>query len=172
MSAAFTAAADGAKLPVFAIVPRVTRIPAIDDLVDIEAEYKTSSTFDDETIIKYLRRIVLSYMTRRSFTSVLMLIDSARCHLTAKVKEFCQTNHIELLFIPPRMTNLLQPADVCWFAPIKKALKKRWDSWYVNDTHLHTFTAANNMRFVLSHPHHLSYVILVMSFSLSGHQGM
>jgi len=46
------------------------------------------------------------------------------------------------------MTYLLQPADVCWFAPVKKALKKEWDDWYINDTNLHTYTAANNMRLV------------------------
>lgn len=148
LSAAFTASADGCKLPVFAIVPRVTRIEAIDALPDVTAEYKTSSTFDDEMIIKYLSRVVISYMTRRNFSTVLLLIDSARCHLTAKVKQFCIQNCIELLIIPPRMTYLLQPADVCWFAPVKKALKKEWDNWYINDTNLHTYTAANNMRLV------------------------
>ncbi len=144
LSAAFTAAADGYKLPIFAIVPRVRHIADIDDLADIASEYKTSSTFDDEMIIKYLTRVVVSYMTLRSFTSVLLIIDSARCHLTEKVKQFCASKSISLLIIPPRMTNLLQPADVCWFAPIKKALKREWDQWYIHEEH--TYTAANNMR--------------------------
>lgn len=53
-----------------------------------------------------------------------MLLDSATCHQTKKVSEFCLENNVFLLFIPPRLTNLLQPADVVWFAPIKRAYKK------------------------------------------------
>ncbi|RNA34074.1 hypothetical protein BpHYR1_054421 [Brachionus plicatilis] len=36
------------------------------------------------------------------------------------VKDELQVNGIVTNFIPPRMTNLLQQADVCWFASIKK----------------------------------------------------
>ncbi len=42
------------------------------------------------------------------------------------------------------MTNLLQAADVGWFGPFKKLLKKRWDDWFIND--VHSFTVGNNMR--------------------------
>ena len=122
LSAAFSAAADGFKLPVFAI---------IDELLNIESEYKTSSTFNDDMIIIYLRRIVISYMQRKNLSSVLLIIDSAPCHLTGKVKDFCSQNQIVLLFVPKQMTNLLQPADVCWFAPLKKELKKRWNQWFI-----------------------------------------
>jgi hypothetical protein len=31
------------------------------------------------------------------------------------------------------MTNLLQPADVCWFASIKREYKRVWSSWYMNE---------------------------------------
>ncbi len=35
--------------------------------------------------------------------------------------------------IPLRFTNLLQPADVCWFASVKKKLHEKWTDWYIND---------------------------------------
>ena len=38
-----------------------------------------------------------------------------------------------MIFIPGRMTNLLQPADVLWFAPIKKKFKKYWSDWFMHD---------------------------------------
>jgi hypothetical protein len=147
LSAAFSAAADGTKLPVFAIVPRLRPIPDIDALTDIESEYKTSSTFNDDMIIIYLSRIIISYMQRKGLSTVLLIIDSAPCHLTTKVREFCSQNLIKLAIIPPRMTNLIQPADVCWFAPFKKELKKKWNHWYVYEQH--TFTINENMRFNL-----------------------
>ncbi len=92
LSAAFSAAADGVKLPVFVIIPRVRPIPEIDELLTIEAEYKTSSTFNDDMIVIYLKRIVISYMQRKNLSSVLLIIDSAPCHLT--VKDFCSQNQI------------------------------------------------------------------------------
>ena len=34
-------------------------------------------------------------------------------------------------FCTPRLTNLLQPADVCWFSSIKKTYKEKWNHWYI-----------------------------------------
>ncbi|CAF0972290.1 unnamed protein product, partial [Brachionus calyciflorus] len=31
------------------------------------------------------------------------------------------------------MTNLLQPADVCWFASIKKEYHNKWNKWFLED---------------------------------------
>ncbi len=122
LSAAFSAVADGIKLPVFVIIPRVRRLDAIDELDYIEAEYRIGGTFNDAMIVQYLERIVIPYMLRKKFASVLLLIDQAKCHMTEMVKNFCISKRIVLVFIPPRMTNLLQPADVRAFqkAPQEK----------------------------------------------------
>ena len=42
------------------------------------------------------------------------------------------------------MTNLLQPADVCWMRPLKLAYFRKWNEWLVNSPK--TYTAAGNMR--------------------------
>ncbi|RNA06757.1 hypothetical protein BpHYR1_049745 [Brachionus plicatilis] len=36
------------------------------------------------------------------------------------------------------MTNLLQPADVAWFASLKKGYRKKWNNWYMNDVRVFT----------------------------------
>jgi len=36
------------------------------------------------------------------------------------------------------LTNLLQPADVDWFATIKKAYRKLWNHWFTFDNHEYT----------------------------------
>jgi len=36
------------------------------------------------------------------------------------------------------LTNLLQPADVGWFATIKKAYRKLWNHWFTFDNHEYT----------------------------------
>ena len=115
----------------FVIMPRTRLLPELNQLSNVEAEYKTQSTFDDKMIVKYLERIVISYKIRKGFEKILLIIDSAPCHLTKNVIGFCENNGILLSIIPPRMTNLLQPADVCWFATLKKAYKEKWNSWFI-----------------------------------------
>ena len=79
----------------------------------------------------YLERVVNPYKTSRNFEKVLLLIDSAPCHLTKLVSRYCDNNGIVLAFIPRRLTNLLQPADVCWFSIIKKKYREKWNNWSV-----------------------------------------
>ena len=80
-------------------------------------------------IIKYLKRIAIPYMLQRDFNQILLIIDEAGCHLTDPVKQFCNSNSIYINAIPGRMTNLLQPADICWFSSIKKSYKAKWMDW-------------------------------------------
>ena len=41
------------------------------------------------------------------------------------------------------MSNLLQPADVGWFAKIKRSLHNKWNEWYLSENY--TYTKFNNM---------------------------
>ena len=42
------------------------------------------------------------------------------------------------------MTNLLQPADVCWFKPLKQHYHTLWNEWFIKGNH--TFTRNDNAR--------------------------
>ena len=66
LSSAFTAASNGNKLPIYAIVPRVTPIPELDVIDNIQFDYKTQSTFNESMILKYFERIIIPYMNARS----------------------------------------------------------------------------------------------------------
>lgn len=67
-----------------------------------------------------------------------LILDSAPCHKKKEVKELCKTANLSLLYIPPRMTNILLPADVCWFKTVRHEYRKRWQRWFIND--IKTFT--------------------------------
>ena len=127
---AFTAAASGQKLKLFSLIPRVKPIPELDELDNVISENKTNSTFNNDMIIKYLERVINPYRIQNRFEKVLLIIDSAPCHLTPRVKASCELNGIVLFIIPPRLTNLLQPADVCWFSSIKKRYREKWNRWF------------------------------------------
>lgn len=120
ISSAFTAASNGSKLPIFSLIPRAKPIPELDLIGNIAFQYRSPSTFNNEVILEYLQRVVVTYMTAKSYDRVLLILDQATCHMADSIKLFCQKNNIFLHYIPGRMTNLLQPADLMWFAPIKK----------------------------------------------------
>ena len=42
------------------------------------------------------------------------------------------------------MTNLLQPADVCWFRPLKQKYHVLWNTWFLLGNH--TYTRHDNAR--------------------------
>ena len=46
--------------------------------------------------------------------------------------------------IPPGMTGLLQPPDVCWFRTFKLAFRRKYMDWFVNEPK--SFTNYGNMR--------------------------
>ena len=74
---------------------------------------------------------------------LLLIIDSAPCHQTKKLKDFCDKSGIVLTFIPPRLTNLLEPADACWFSTIKKLNKKKLNNWFIYEDK--SFASHNNI---------------------------
>jgi hypothetical protein len=143
LSVAFTAFSDGTKLPIFTIIPWKTAI-AFDCPENVEVAYNTSSTFDSEMILSYLQRIVVPHMMRKNFEKMLLIFDEASCHLNPKVADFCKLHSIFIITVPGKMMNLLQPADVCWFASIKRAYREFWTNWYIYDPK--TFTRNFNAR--------------------------
>ena len=85
VSAAFTAAANGHKLPVFAIIPRVIPLPELDAIQNLQFKYRTKATFDEAVILEYLQRIIVPYMQAHAYDSMLIILDQATCHRTATV---------------------------------------------------------------------------------------
>ncbi len=94
-------------------------------------DYKQGATFNDDMIIKYIDRVLLPYKTQRGLQKLYLLIDCANCHLTANVKNHCEKSQIELIFVPRRLTNLLQPADVMCFFLIKTIFHYDWNEWFL-----------------------------------------
>jgi hypothetical protein len=107
--------------------------------------YKTGATFNAEVINdQFLNRVMVPHVSRFNLKNTHLLLDSAACHKASYVHRNLEKNSIAKHIIPAGFTNLLQPADVCWFSFIKNKLHERWTDWYINDEK--TFTKANNMR--------------------------
>jgi len=74
LKTAFTASASGSKLPIYAIIPRVTPIPEIQDIPDVLPQYKKTSIFESETIVDYFKKVVVWYKERHFFDQVLLIL--------------------------------------------------------------------------------------------------
>ena len=79
----------------------------------------------------------------KSEESVLVL-DSARCHLTDNVKAEIQ-QHSKLAVIPGGLTRFLQPLDISVNKPFKDNLKAHWEEW-MSDSRNDQFTLSGRKK--------------------------
>ncbi|KAH9142953.1 hypothetical protein AeRB84_013012 [Aphanomyces euteiches] len=63
---------------------------------------------------------------------LLLVFDSARSHISKKVKAYLHQENILYAVIPGGLTPYLQPADYSWFKALKSHLIKEIDTWKVN----------------------------------------
>ena len=55
--------------------------------------------------------------------------DNLSSHFTKRVLQLAKDKEVDFCCLPPNSTHLLQPLDVAFFAPLKKAWRKILDSW-------------------------------------------
>lgn len=64
---------------------------------------------------------------------VLLIIDNHGSHISKEAYEFCKENFIILLSLPPHSSHRLQPLDVVFYGPLKKAYNKECDRSRTNN---------------------------------------
>jgi hypothetical protein len=132
-------------LPVLIIISRITELPNYTPPDNVLLVYKSGATFDTNIISDvFIDRIMGTHVKRFNLTGATVFLDPATCHKSVAVNKKLKQIGVERLMIPPRLTNILQPAGVSWFASIKKKIHAKWSGWYVNGEK--TFAKKNNMR--------------------------
>jgi len=107
ISLAFTATANGSKLPI---------------------------------LIVFLK----PHMMHTGKKKLLLLLDNSPVHKTKDLAVTLRVNNIQPSFFPPRMTSLLQPADVGWFRSLKSKYHVKWQNWFLNSPK--AFTKSKNLK--------------------------
>ncbi|CAF1117869.1 unnamed protein product [Brachionus calyciflorus] len=145
VSIAFCATANGEKLPALIMVPRQTPLNDFVAPANVIVVYKNSATFDGIAIRDYfLKRVLFPHMDRNGMGEACLIWDNAPCHNKDIVLTSAVSKNLRLLKVPPRMTNLVQPADISWFRPLKSKFNRYWTNWFINEEH--SYTAKGNMR--------------------------
>ncbi|CAF1040143.1 unnamed protein product [Brachionus calyciflorus] len=99
ISAIFTGSTDGEKLPLFLLVPRTKELENYQPPNNVRIIYKTRGIFNEYTICDFLA------CTMNDQHNITLYFDSARCHITDKVRSKMDELGVEYIFIPPHMTN-------------------------------------------------------------------
>jgi len=122
------ASADGSLLSPVVVVPRVNPLKNYTVPSNVIVYYKNGSkTFDSDVITAgVIRRVLLPHLLINNLRKPLLFIDSAPCHLTTQVRDELNQHNIDTLVVPPRMTNLLQPLDVCIMKSFKSKYHEKW----------------------------------------------
>ena len=107
--------------------------------------YKSKGTVDSDIICEsFLQRILVPHILRKNIKNPILLLDQAKCDMSLRVKLKLAENNIRLELVPPRMTGIVQPADVCWFSSLKKHYHRLWSEWFQNDPK--AFTKSGNLK--------------------------
>ena len=87
-----------------------------------------SGWFDLQCFEDWFHSIALPYL--KKLPGKKMLIgDNLSSHLSASIVEKCEENEIAFCFLPANSTHLLQPLDVAFFSPLKKAWRTILENW-------------------------------------------
>ena len=122
--------AAGTKLPMMLIAAGKTEAVEQSQLGDIYPHWKAHSESGwttEETFVEYLLHISEFYQNEE----VHLILDVYAAHRTERVKETARNNNIQLYFIPPGCTDLVQPLDVKVFGCLKATARKLFRERYV-----------------------------------------
>lgn len=135
--------ADGSKLPPMLIFKRKTLPKGNFPGVIIKANptgWMNSDLMKEWIDEIWLRRANPAVKSEES----VLVLDSARCHLTDNVKAEIQ-QHSKLAVIPGGLTRFLQPLDISVNKPFKDNLKAHWEEW-MSDSRNDQFTLSGRKK--------------------------
>lgn len=128
--------ASGSYIPPMIIYPRKRMSPQLEKDGPIGCIYSCSDNgwSNDSLFLKWLKHFQ-SYVKATATDPVLLILDNHASHISLEIYDFCRNNHIVILTIPPHTSNHLQPLDLTFFGPFKKALFAVYDSHMISTAH-------------------------------------
>jgi hypothetical protein len=90
--------------------------------------------------------LVLSLQAFMATYQIILVLDCARCHIHPTIFALATRLGVRLLYVPAKLTFLLQPADTHCFSRLKQKLRQKWmqlkvDSSSGEISHLEWFIA-------------------------------
>ena len=86
--------------------------------------FTESGWVDGATWLLMLKQMLVSWQTLRRKTTLCLLVDNLRAHMTPEVLKWCHESQLQLVFFPKYATQFIQPCDDdLIFATFKKRFR-------------------------------------------------
>ncbi|KAH9111444.1 hypothetical protein AeMF1_014040 [Aphanomyces euteiches] len=69
---------------------------------------------------------------------ILLVMDNYGSHLSMRCFKKCERLQVKILFLPENATHLVQPLDICVFAPFKRAIREGISDYMIEDDEVST----------------------------------
>ncbi|KAJ3552019.1 hypothetical protein NPX13_g11219 [Xylaria arbuscula] len=108
-------------------------------------DYQKKGWTDDSIGLEWVQKVFIP-LTRPDDPSEarLLILDGHGSHITVDFMWECYQNNIQLLYLPPHASHVLQPLDVAVFSPLKTAYRK----YLGYATYLHDSSVAGKRNFL------------------------
>ncbi len=129
------------------LVPRESPLPDFEPPRNVIVQYVKSGSFNEDIVkSEIIERQLLPHMMTYGLRRPLILLDQAPNHTASLVNQTLTDRNMQVVLIPKFFTNLLQPANVSWMAPLKQAFYQRWHNWLLTAPKKLTFTESGKTR--------------------------
>lgn len=120
--------AAGGYVPPMFIFPRKRMTPTLEKGGLAGAIYRCSDSgwINEDLFLGWLEHFN-NHAKPSENEPVLLILDNHASHISLAIHEYCKTNHIHMLSLPPHTSHRMQPLDVSFFGPFKAAYKRECD---------------------------------------------
>ena len=81
---------------------------------------------NEQMYVRWLKHFAIEVRPSKD-RPILLIVDNHNSHATLEAYEFCKKNDIHVLSLPPHTSHRMQPLDVTFYGPLKKAYFRECD---------------------------------------------
>jgi len=90
---------------------------------------------NSECFYEYMTNVFLKFLEDSKIPlPIAFIVDGHKSHLSLQLSEFCKSKGIILIALHPNTTHIMQPLDVCFFAPLKSKWKFYIDQYKMRNS--------------------------------------
>ena len=105
-------------------------LPTLPD--DLHYACQDKAWFDEATMLVWVRDVLGPYVAGAPRMIVpILFLDSFKVHMKASVVNAIQALGVEVIFIPPGCTSIVQPVDVGYNKSFKSKMREQYSNWHL-----------------------------------------
>jgi hypothetical protein len=125
--------ATGIYVPPMLIYPRQRHSSALEADGPRGTVYRCSKNgwINEDLFVDWLKHFA-DFTKPSENEPILLVLDNHSSHISLRAYEFCKTNNIVMLSLPPHGSHRIQPLDVSFYGPLKVAYKQECNLFMKN----------------------------------------